>query len=514
MKNYSKAILLLLSLLAISSCNGNGGDKSCNTGSNVQTHEHTPSTTYSKDENGHYHSCSCEQNIRFDFAPHTYVKNDDGFYVCSTCGYIKDSQKNEVLNVIKKSVENSLEYRGPLSVEFSNVSPTTKVTTSGTSDLSSGKYAVKEKKEEYDDSTKSWQTVITQDKIEIEEDKYILYSLNEEGKITATNSDKTFAEKNSANPWETVGDSLFKGQNSFCTILLRMNSYAELKENFPKIFALGAEGLGNIDVDIEAKDDLYYFILTANTWTQSKSGGIKLANLEGGYRFAFDKETLRSIDFGAKYTTEMIMSEKSLEGTENTMIKFDYKFNEDLYNSVTFEEKPAPTLTSDGEINVVFEGGFVYNNTVSKPIGEKVNAAGSAIGVNLYYDEALRKKVSDEEVFTVLPKTYYAEPIKDDTRAFVIYEREINYKAPKLFEKYLVEYTSRSVQFYQQHNNDTDYVIPSGFLPESNEVDNLNAKVTVNGVALDLSNPVIKITTGNLYVVKTVQDGVVVPFDD
>ena len=77
----------------------------------------------------------------------------------------------------------------------------------------------------------------------------------------------------------------------------------------------------------------------------------------------------------------------------------------------------------------------------------------------------------------------------------------------------MVDYTSKSVYFYQQHSVDTTYTVPSSLLPSDNEVTNLNAKVTLNGVAFDLSSPVINITKGNLYTLKTTQDGVAEPFN-
>lgn len=515
MKIYTKTILLLMPLLAFS-C----GNQECITSSNpgpTQTHEHTPSTTYSKDEYGHYHACSCDKNVRFDFAPHTFAKNDDGFYTCSTCGYVKDADKNEIYNIIKKAIKNTNEYKGNLSLESSSIidygGAKERIITNAASDLASGKFVEKAVSGEYDPSNETWTEKTELRKLEIEEDKYTVYEQDNKGVVTSNIVDKTYAEAELANPWETIGSFFYKGDNSFTKILLRINSFAELNEGFAKIFSLNAAEVGNIKIDVESKDNLYTLALEGTAYQQNNNEGMKLGIVKGGYKFVFDKDKLREFTFGSESTVYSIALEEPMKMVDDSTIKFKYEFDNDLYTSVDFETKPVPTEAIYGRINIIFEGGYRYANSTSKPIGEKVADAGAALGVNLYHDEALKKKVTEEEVFTCATKTYYAEPIKEATRAFVIYQREINCKAPELFKKYMVDYTSKSVYFYQQHSVDTTYTVPSSLLPSDNEVTNLNAKVTLNGVAFDLSSPVINITKGNLYTLKTTQDGVAEPFN-
>ena len=76
------AFLLLLPLLVIS-C----GHPNPSTDSHPPTppHIHAPSSTYVKDETGHYHPCTCESEARFDFALHNDVKNSKGIQVRATC---------------------------------------------------------------------------------------------------------------------------------------------------------------------------------------------------------------------------------------------------------------------------------------------------------------------------------------------------------------------------------------------------------------------------------------------
>lgn len=514
MKIYTKTILLLMPLLAFS-C----GNQECITSSNpgsTQTHEHTPSTTYSKDEYGHYHACSCDKNVRFDFAPHTFAKNDDGFYTCSTCGYVKDADKNEIYNIIKKAIKNTNEYKGNLSLESSSIidygGAKERSITNAASDLASGKFVEKAVSGEYDPSNETWTEKTELRKLEIEEDKYTIYEQDNKGVVTSNIVDKTYAEAELANPWETIGSFFYKGDNSFTKILLRINSFADLNEGFAKIFSLNAAEVGNINIDVESKDNLYTLALEGTAYQQNNNEGMKLGIVKGGYKFVFDKDKLREFTFGSESTVDSIALEDPMKMVDDSTIKFKYEFDNDLYNSVDFETKPAATEAISGRIDLIFEGGYRYANSTTKPIGEKVADAGAALGVNLYYDEALKKKVT-EEVFTCATKTYYAEPIKEATRAFVIYQREINYKAPELFKKYMVDYTSKSVYFYQQHSVDTTYTVPSSLLPNDDEATNLNAKVTLNGVAFDLSSPVINITKGNLYTLKTTQDGVAEPFN-
>mgnify|MGYP007016830071 CR=1 FL=1 len=515
MKIYTKTILLLMPLLALS-C----GNQECASSSNpdpVQTHEHTPSTTYSKDEYGHYHACSCDKNVRFDFAPHTFAKNDDGFYVCSTCGYVKDTDKNEIYNIIKKAIKNTNEYKGSISLESSSIidygGAKERSITNASSDLTSGKFVEKAVSGEYDPSTETWTEKTELRKLEIEEDKYTYYTQDDKGVVTSNIADKTFAEYELSNPWETVGSFFYKGDNSFTQILLRVDSFAELNEDFAKIFSLNTSEVGNITLDVESKDNLYTLTLEGTAYQQNNNEGVKLGIVKGGYKFVFDKDKLREFTFGMESTIDSLASEEPMKMVDDSTIKFKYEFDNDLYTSVDFETKPAPTEPIVGRIDLIFEGGYHYSSSTSKPIGQKVVDAGTALGVNLYYDEALKNIVSEEEIFTCLTKTYYAEPVKDETRAFVIYQREINYKAPELFKKYLVDYTSKSVYFYQQHSVDAAYTVSSSLLPNDDEVTNLNAKVTLNGVAFDLSSPVINITKGNLYTLKTTQDGVAKPFD-
>lgn len=515
MKIYTKTILLLMPLLAFS-C----GNQECSTSSNpdqVQTHEHTPSTTYSKDEYGHYHACSCDKNVRFDFAPHTFSKNDDGFYTCSTCGYVKDADKNEIYSIIKKAIKNTNEYKGSLSLESSSIvdygGAKERSITKAASDLASGKFVDKTVSGEYDPSTETWTEKTELRKLEIEEDKYTIYMQDNKGAVTSNIVDKTYAEAELSNPWETIGSFFYKGDNSFTKILLRINSFADLNEGFAKIFSLNAAEVGNITLDVESKDNLYTLALEGTAYKQMKNDGIKLSTTKGGYKFVFDKEKLREFTFGMESTVDAIAFEEPMTMVDDSTIKFKYEFDNDLYTSVDFETKPVPTEAISGKIDLIFEGGYKYASSTTKPIGQKVVDAGTALGVNLYHDEALKKKVTEEEVFTCATKTYYAEPIKDETRAFVIYQREINYKVPELFKKYMVDYTSKSVYFYQQHSVDAAYTVPSSLLPSDDEVTNLNAKVTLNGVAFDLSSPVINITKGNLYTLKTTQDGVAEPFN-
>lgn len=496
------------------------GNQECITSSNpgsTQTHEHTPSTTYSKDEYGHYHACSCDKNVRFDFAPHTFAKNDDGFYTCSTCGYVKDADKNEIYNIIKKAIKNTNEYKGNLSLESSSIidygGAKERSITNAASDLASGKFIEKAVSGEYDPSNETWTEKTELRKLEIEEDKYTIYEQDNKGVVTSNIVDKTYAEAELANPWETIGSFFYKGDNSFTQILLRINSFVELNEGFAKIFSLNAAEVGNINIDVESKDNLYTLALEGTAYQQNNNEGMKLGIVKGGYKFVFDKEKLREFIFGSESTVDSIALEEPMKMVDDSTIKFKYEFDNDLYNSVDFETKPAATEAISGRIDLIFEGGYRYANSTTKPIGEKVADAGAALGVNLYYDEALKKKVTEEEVFTCVTKTYYAEPIKEATRAFVIYQREINYKAPELFKKYMVDYTSKSVYFYQQHSVDAAYTVPSSLLPNDDEVTNLNAKVTLNGVAFDLSSPVINITKGNLYTLKTTQEGVAEPFN-
>lgn len=194
MKINKKHSLLFLPFLLIS----------CGKQENV--HEHLKQEAYSKDEIGHYHSCSCEEDIRFDFEPHNFTKNNEGILSCSVCGYIKDEAKEEAWKIIKKSLTKSLEYNGPLTakqnMEMVDGEMKMRMSSLLTSEPSTGKFLETSLSEAYDTESSKWITAEkTFKKTEINDEKFILY----EGTPDSTNSsyaDKEYVNSCGAfNPW-------------------------------------------------------------------------------------------------------------------------------------------------------------------------------------------------------------------------------------------------------------------------------------------------------------------------
>ena len=196
-----------------------------------------------------------------------------------------------------------------------------------------------------------------------------------------------------------------------------------------------------------------------------------------------------------------------------TNYDFKYQFDEELYSQGTFENKPTPSSYSSGKANLIFNDGYVWKNAYSSgneknKITDKVTDRATDLGLELYYDKDFKNKVSDDELLTTLPKSYYVKQSINPDKAYVLLFDETNYKASSLYKKYLKEYTVKNVSSFQIYSSDNVFNIFT--FPNNSEMQYLNAKVTVNGEEVTNSN--VSVSVGNVYTIIVSKDALITPF--
>lgn len=209
---------------------------------------------------------------------------------------------------------------------------------------------------------------------------------------------------------------------------------------------------------------------------------------------------------------------EALNGSTETMnyktsYDFKYQFDEELYNQGTFENKPTPSSYSSGKANLIFNDGYVWKNAYGSgneknKITDKVTDRATDLGLELYYDKDFKNKVSDDELLTTLPKSYYVKQSINPDKAYVLLFDETNYKASSLYKKYLKEYTVKNVSSFQIYSFDNVFNIFT--FPNNSEMQYLNAKVTVNGEEVTNSN--VSVSVGNVYTIIVSKDALITPF--
>ncbi len=520
MKLKTKTILLLIPLaLSMTACGGN----------KTPEHVHSKETAYSYDENGHYHVCSCDENIRFDYTEHTYTTNNEGINSCSICGYVENQAKDKAWKTIKNSIENTINYNGVYTLVVSDdmntletqiedgkkVTSEAKVKNNGViaTDPNSGKYLSSSKSKKYEPTQSSW--IDTQNllrKIEIEDDKYVYYYFNGE-EVSSEYTDKYYGQSlGGANPLDAIFEgSLYVGENSFLKVLSRMESYNELIKYFPEIFLLNSK-LGNANITLEMKDNLYVLNFNFKQIKTAESRGLLAVHDDINYCFYFNEEKCTKAEFILNSYSE------ALNGSTETMnyktnYDFKYQFDEELYSQGTFENKPTPSSYSSGKANLIFNDGYVWKNAYSSgneknKITDKVTDRATDLGLELYYDKDFKNKVSDDELLTTLPKSYYVKQSINPDKAYVLLFDETNYKASSLYKKYLKEYTVKNVSSFQIYSSDNVFNIFT--FPNNSEMQYLNAKVTVNGEEVTNSN--VSVSVGNVYTIIVSKDALITPF--
>lgn len=498
MKINKKHSLLFLPFLLIS----------CGKQENV--HEHLKQEAYSKDEIGHYHSCSCEEDIRFDFEPHKFAKNNEGIFSCSVCGYIKDEAKEDAWKIIKKSLANSLEYKGPLtakqSMEMVDGIMKMRMSSTLTSEPSTGKFLETSLSEAYDPESSKWiEAEKTFKKTEINEGKIILY----EGTPDSTNSsyaDKEYVNSiDTFNPWAILGDFFYGEENSLTNIFLRMDSYQEAKEMIPILLKLNNESSSDFNFDIETKDNLYSMLIYGGGLSYNSSRGIKLEEETGDMYFNFNKDTFVSYQIINKVKEEAINEANSSENQMNALISFDYGFDSKTYDETIIENKETPTAYEDGYINIAFDD-YLWEKAFRQDINVTVNSIAKANDLDLYYDKQMKKKVTDEEMFATSPKTYYAQPLINTKRAYVLDLRETNYVAGSTLKKYVSEYTEKWVSgFYLYSSEGEIHNIDRYGYPSNNDKEKYNIHITLDGQAYEDKQDFV-VSLGKLYKVLIKKD--------
>lgn len=506
MKISTKTVFLLLLPLLTISC----GNEESSTLSNI--HTHAPVSDYAKDESGHYHPCSCESDIRFDFEAHTYSKNSEGLQACTTCGYIEHEEQETAWKIIKTSLMNSLQYDGALTanvtMESQEGEDSLKANETFSTDPTSGKTVHVSKAEAFDPTTSKWVTANEEkSKVEVDEDDFVLYEFSGTD-VTATNVDKEYAVSSTGtNPWDLFGSS-FKGDvNSLSEILSKMDSFAELYEYLPSMLEMDEDMNLKFSADISTKDNFYILSLKGESFLQDFDYGEIGSESAGAYTFTFDKNTLLSLGVVSYTKSEHLNEKRNKESKENMVYSFTYSFDKALYESTTFETKPTPSGYAQGAIDLEFEGGYLWEGAFRLDINHAVNEIAAPNGLELFYDKEMKKPVSGEEMFSTLRKKYYASPKILSDRSFVITMMEINYKVPSKFSKFMTEYVERCVIDYRLYSSADTHSIYR--FPSSDEEEYRNAKVTVNGATV--TSNIVSVVLGNLYTVLIKIDGVATP---
>ncbi len=510
MKIPTKTTFLLLLPLLVISC---GNEKpSPNSNQLTLPHIHAPSSTYVKDETGHYHPCTCESDVRFDFAPHNYVKNSEGIQVCTTCGYLENEEKEAAWKIMKASLLNSLQYDGPLTasvaMEGEEEGAMVKNAETFSADPVTGKFVQTSKTEVLDPTTSQWMSAPEgKKKVEIDEDDFTLYEFDG-SEVTATNVDKEYAIYDSGtNPWDLFGGSFRGSPNSLSSILSKMDSFAEIREYLPLFLKMDGNLGIHFDADIEVKEDTYCLILKGSSFAQDPEYGKMGTESSGSYTITFDKNTFLSLGVDVYGKSENLNEEKNEKSVQSMAYSFAYSFDDTLYESTTFDEKPTPSGYASGKIDLEFEGGYLWKGAFRKNINHTVNEIAAPNGLELFYDAKMKKPVSDDEMFSTIGKKYYARPKILTDRSFVVTMVEVDYKAPTKMEKFITGYVDRYVTDYALYSGNATHTIYS--FPTKNQVEYLNATITVNGATV--TSNTLSVVPGNLYTVLIKMDGVATP---
>ena len=252
------------------------------------------------------------------------------------------------------------------------------------------------------------------------------------------------------------------------------------------------------------KDNLYVFNFYTKDVRDNENEGVLIDHNKADYSLYFDKEKLVKAEIFVNMYAENFNGQGQTI-TYNMAYDFKYSFDEELYNKQTFDAKPTPTEYLEGIANLIFAGGYEWQGPYgNSKINEKVTEKAAERGLELYYDKELKNKVSDDELLTTLPKTYYVKQIVDSKHAYVLLLNETNYKTSSLYKKYIKEYTEKTVYTYLVYEYASTYNI-TGF-PSSKDIENLNAKVTVNGE--EVKNSSVSLSLGNTYAIIVSKDAI------
>lgn len=512
MKVPTKTVFLLLLPLLVISCGNEKPSPDSNQNQPTPSHIHAPSSTYVKDETGHYHPCTCESDVRFDFAPHNYAKNSEGIRVCTTCGYLEHEEKEAAWKIMKASLLNSLKYDGPLTasvvIEGEEEGVSVKGAETFSTDPVTGKFIQTFQSEVYDPTTSQWMAAPEEkSKVEIDEDDFTLYEFDG-SEVTATNVDKEYAVYYSGtNPWDLFGGSFRGSPNSLSSILSKMDSFAEIREYLPLFLKMDGNLGIHFEADIEAKEDTYRLLLNGSSFAQDPENGEMGTESKGGYTITFDKNTFLSLGVDIYGKSENLNEEKNEESKQSMVYSFAYSFDDALYESTTFDEKPTPSGYAPGKIDLEFEGGYLWKGAFRKDINFAVNEIAAPNGLELFYDAKMKKPVSDDEMFSTLGKKYYARPKILADRSFVVTMVEIDYKVSTKMEKFMTGYVDRYVTDYVMYSASATHTISR--FPSKKQIDYLNASITVNGATI--TSNTLSVVPGNLYTVLIKMDGVATP---
>lgn len=504
MKKYLKTIFLCLPFLLVSCDNGGA-------------HQHKiKEGAWSFDESGHYYTCSCNEDIRFNFQKHSFVENKEGISYCQACGYIQNKEKDEAWGIVHTALENSFAYQGSLTakglINFEESGVKGRSNTTVSSEPSSGKFVMTSSTEMFDDTTNEWVEAGSHfQKVEKVEEKFIYYESDpsDPETINAEYADKYYAEATLSNPFNVDIFGNFdnnKENNSLFNILSRTPSYSYFINKLPNILFLNSKGAFTPKFEFLVSDNKYVVNLGI---TNIETGNTNLYSAtEMNYSFTFDKNILKSFSLSSWEKT-VNLKEEMEESKHSLTYDFEYSFINDLYEKTVIETKPTPTISKKGAIKVIFDGGYVWPNHV-RDVNTPINAYFSTSNLEIYYDAEMKNKISDEEVFTSLTKTYYAKPILSSTRATVLCVKETNFLVHSSFEPVLNSYVQKVVLDYATYTTDHSYTIPE--YPTDQEKEDNNAKVTLNDYTdLETNQATLKLDSFNLIKIKI--DKPAQPFD-
>lgn len=505
MKKYLKTIFLCLPFLLVSCDNGDA-------------HQHKiKEGAWSYDESGHYYTCSCNEDIRFNFQKHSFAENKEGINYCQACGYIQNSDKEEAWKIIPAALENTIAYKGSLTAKglfgFEENGAKGRGKTTVSSEPSSGKLVVIGSTEMFDDTTNKWVEMESHfEKVEQVEDKFIYFESDPEDPetINAEYADKYYAEATLSNPFNVDLIGIFdnnRENNSLFNILSRTPTYSYFINKLPNIVFLNSEGAFTPKFEFLVSDNKYVLNLGISYIETGNKNLYSVAEMI--YSFTFDKNILKSFSISSWEKTVNLKEEMN-ESKQTFTYDFEYSFMNDLYEKTVIETKPTPTISKKGQVKVIFEGGYVWNNHL-RDVGTPIKAYFSTQNLDIYYDAEMKNKISDDEAFTSLTKTYYAKPILSSTRATVLCVKETNFLVHSSFEPVLNSYVQKVVLDYATYTTDHSYTIPE--YPTDQEKEDNNAKVTLNDYTdLETNKATLKLDSFNIIKIKI--DKPAQPFDN
>ena len=237
----------------------------------------------------------------------------------------------------------------------------------------------------------------------------------------------------------------------------------------------------------------------------SSSRGIKLGEETGDMYFNFNKDTFVSYQLINKVKEEAINEANSSENQMNALVSFDYGFDSKTYDETIIENKETPTAYEDGYINIAFDD-YLWKKAFRQDLNVTVNSIAKANDLELYYDKQMKKKVTDEEMFSTSPKTYYAQPLINPKKAYVLDLRETNYVTGSTLKKYVKEYTEKWVSglFLYSSEGETHLIDRYGY-PSDDDKEKYNIRITLDGQAYEDKKDFV-VSLGKLYKVLIKKD--------